>query len=126
MPGFQSPPAARHGTPESFGKERRMPDTPKESSKKWFSSFPVFVLFFGCVMIWRGWLNRSHQVDGVSSSRGGVVMNWQLLAAGTVAILGAIFSLVSAYRKKRSPNQPLQGTPAKAPSSSTEPDGRRS
>ena len=28
--------------------------------------------------------------------------------------------------KKNRPNQPLQGTPAKAPSSSTEPEGRRS
>ena len=91
-----------------------MPDTPKESSKKWFSTFHVLVLIFGVMMIWRGMLNRGHQVDGVSSSRGSVVMNWQLLAAGAVAIIGVTYSTVSGYLKNRSPNKRPDGTSAKA------------
>ena len=37
----------------------------------------------------------------------------------------SIALLISGLKERR-PNQPLQGTPAKAPSSSTEPEGRRS
>jgi len=90
-----------------------MPDTPKESSKKWISPFHVLVLICGVGMIWRGMLNVGHQVDGVSSSRGAVVMNWQLLAAAVVAIIGAIYSLVSAYRKNSRPNQDFRKIEAK-------------
>ena len=49
-----------------------------------------------------------------------------------VAALGAVLVLYSRAIDRLevaingTPNQPLQGTPAKAPSSSTEPDGRRS
>ena len=50
-----------------------------------------------------------------------IVLQWGLLGAGT----GAIISWLTATRKTWA-NQPLQGTPAKAPSSSAEPEGRRS
>ena len=49
-----------------------------------------------------------------------------------LAVIGVLFRFYSIELLKGSPsckpgpNQPLQGTPAKAPSSSTEPDGRRS
>jgi hypothetical protein len=50
-----------------------------------------------------------------------------LIGVGLVTVGFALRALVlrNLKRKVRA-NQPLQGTPAKAPSSSTEPDGRRS
>ena len=77
----------------------------------------MFVLLFGCVVTWRSWRNWSHDVDGVSISRGYVVMNWQLLAAGMVAIIGSTYSLLSAYLKSRTLNKTPLPTPEKCPPS---------
>ncbi len=50
-----------------------------------------------------------------------IVLQWFLIGSG----IGALTTWFRSFRKGKA-NKPLQGTPAKAPSSSAEPEGRRS